>query len=479
MAAQMQARLDQLEAIVQALQDQNTNLQNEITALQNAPPPPAAPAGLAPAAAPAVVYAENPGRYDVNAIINFNTRLGTFIYDQGTKPLSKDFDMKSEDVVVFLQAFQQRCTEIGWSEGTMNITKFINSKGENIDLQSQYGQIDSATLKAQCERFCKVGEPDYGTRATQNNHMMGLCLNSSLTKGAMAKLQPYRAEYTFDGKIYAPLMFKVMMRLATIDSVATTEALRANLRELPAYASSVSGDIDKINQYFDQNYSQLIARGAKIDDPIGILFDAYRTVSCSHFRPYITRKHEMYLDGELMTLTHEQLMAMATDKFNYLKTKGLWGSQTEQEQIVAMAAQFEKLKGEFQLAKSLRATADKDPKDKASDKSTDKKKKDSKKKNKKNTKDRKQQKQDEAWKKVPPKAGEPKQKKSNDTTYNWCDHHMAWTVHTQAECKLGKSRAQQAQSATTDVANPAISTPSLPPAYAALLANMARCAADE
>ena len=484
MADQLQARLDQLEASLLNLQQQNTQLQNEVNILQAAaaaaPVPVVVPA--APAAAP-VIFAENPGRHDVEAIINFQTQLGTTIYDQGVKALPKEFDMKPESTVVFLQAFQARCTEIGWSEGTKNITKFTNANGTVIDLVAQYGQIDSATLKAQCERFAKLGGGDYGTRATQNNHMMSLCLSNTLTKDAMARLSPYRAEYTFDGKIYAPLLFKIITRLATIDSVATTEALRANLRELPAYAASVNGDIDKINQHFDENYSQLIARGAKIDDPIGILFDAYRTVSCSHFKTYIIRKHEMYLDGELPTLTHEQLMAMATDKFTYLKTKNLWGSKSDQDQIVAMAAELNKLKGQLNLSKALTQAAASSgptntPTGNESNKSNKKKKDGKKTKNKKDTGNKKWQKQDEAWKKVPPKAGEVKQKINKEKTYHWCEHHMSWTIHPPNACFLGQARTQlQAKTALDDASAPAVTSNNS--AYAALLANMARCAADE
>jgi len=487
MADQLQARLDQLEATLLNIQQQNTQLQNEVNVLQAAaaaaPMPVGVPAAAAAAAIP-VVFAENPGRYDVEAIINFQTRLGTTVYDQGVKALPKEFDMKPESTVVFLQAFQARCTEIGWSEGTKNITKFANASGTVIDLVTQYGQIDSATLKTQCERFAKVGGADFGTRATQNNHMMSLCLSNTLTKDATARLSPYRAEYTFDGKVYAPLLFKIIMRLATIDSVATTEALRANLRELPAYAASVSGDIDKINQHFDENYSQLIARGAKIDDPIGILFDAYRTVSCSHFKTYIVRKHEMYLDGELPTLTHEQLMAMATDKFTYLKTKNLWGSKSEQDEIVAMAAELNKLKGQLNLSKALtRAAATSGStnmaiRDDLTSKGNKKKKEGKKTKNKKDTGNKRSQKQDEAWKKVPPKAGEAKQKINKEKTYHWCEHHMSWTIHPPSECFLGQARTSlQARTATED-ANVSMPSPNTS-AYAALLANMARCAADE
>ena len=77
------------------------------------------------------------------------------------------------------------------------------------------------------------------------------------------------------------------MRLVTIDSVATTEALLANLRELPTYMTTVQGDIQKINSYLNKKYSQLIACNSTINDAIGILFDAYQVVPCQHFKTYI------------------------------------------------------------------------------------------------------------------------------------------------------------------------------------------------
>ncbi len=88
---------------------------------------------------------------------------------------------------------------------------------------------------------------------------MSMCLNKSLTASVRASLLTYRNEYTFDGIKYAPLMYKIIMRLATIDSVATTQTLRDNLQNLGMFAVTVKGDIDKINVEFDTNYSQLLA----------------------------------------------------------------------------------------------------------------------------------------------------------------------------------------------------------------------------
>ena len=81
-------------------------------------------------------------------------------------------------------------------------------------------------------------------------------------------------EYIFNGVEYAPLMYKVIMRLATIGSITTTQTLRDNLQNLSVFAATVQGDIDKINTEFDTNYSQILARGATANNPVGMLFDA-------------------------------------------------------------------------------------------------------------------------------------------------------------------------------------------------------------
>ncbi len=117
--------------------------------------------------------------------------------------------------------------------------------------------------------------------------MMSIHLAKLLTADVQARLLTYRNKYTFDGVKYAPLMYKIIMRLATIDSVATTQTLQDNLQSLGTYAAMVSGDIDKVHSKFNKNYSQLIARGATINDPIGILFEAYHVVPCHHFKLYI------------------------------------------------------------------------------------------------------------------------------------------------------------------------------------------------
>jgi hypothetical protein len=50
-------------------------------------------------------------------------------------------------------------------------------------------------------------------------------------------------------------MYKIIMQLATIDSIATTQTLRNNLQSLGMYVAVVSGNINKVHSKFNMNYS--------------------------------------------------------------------------------------------------------------------------------------------------------------------------------------------------------------------------------
>ncbi len=264
--------------------------------------------------------------------------------------------------VIFVEAFQRHANAMGWTKGTKQITTFTNCDGKSINIIKNYGQIDKATLKTACEQFCKAREIDSQTHAKQNNMMMRNCLSNLLSMEAKVRLLTYPNDYTFDGVEYAPLMYKVIMRLATIDSIATTQTLRDNLQNLGVFDAMVNDDIDKINSEFDQNYSQIIARGATADNPIGIIFEAYSVVPCYNFTTYMKRQHDNYLDGKL-TVTHEALMVSAKAKMDYLKLKGKWGAKSpDDEKIVAMAAKITALKGQLNLDPKLSAIAEEEKK---------------------------------------------------------------------------------------------------------------------
>jgi hypothetical protein len=215
-------------------------LQAQIFALQNAAP---AAAAAPPAGAATVVFADTPQTLGTNDLIDYSTKQGSTIFEQGCKPLddkalTNGFAITPNQTVIFVESFHRRAMTMGWNQGAMQITSFGNSNGCQVNIIKSYGQIDKATLKSECERFCKSGEVHSQTHAKQNNTMMSICLAKSLTADAQARLLTYRNEYTFDGVKYAPLMYKIIMRLATIDSIATTQ----NAARQPAVIGNICGN---------------------------------------------------------------------------------------------------------------------------------------------------------------------------------------------------------------------------------------------
>ncbi len=189
--------------------------------------------------------------------------------------------------------------------------------------------------------------------------MMAECIMCSLSASARICLLPFRGDYEFNSVVYAPLLHKKVMALATIDSVATTttKTLCLNLREISTYGATVKRNIKLLHTYFDTNHSQIISRGASVDDPINILFSPYAVIPCFEFRTYIKQKQDNYTDGSLK-LMHEELILLATNKSNLLVQEDKWGTiSLDEEKIIAMQAELTALKGQFTLAPNLKKVA--------------------------------------------------------------------------------------------------------------------------
>jgi hypothetical protein len=198
----------------------------------------------------------------------------------------------------------------------------------------------------------------------------------------------------------------------------------------------------------------------------------YSIVPCYNFTTYVKRQHDDYLDGKL-TVTHEAFMATAKAKMDYVKLKGKWGAKSpDDKKIVAMAAKISALKGQIKLDPKLGTIAEEGKK---KGNKGDKGEKGKKWKNKKNTSNKKDQKRDEMWKRVPNKGYEKKEKQVGKYTYNWCKHHMAWTVHKPSDCELGKKHKDN-QKKDRNKANSAVvasaATTTISPRYAAFLATL-------
>jgi hypothetical protein len=241
---------------------------------------------------------------------------------------------------------------LGWEKGAQNIIKFTNRDSRQISLIAEYGQIDADTLKTGYEPFILTTGINTDNRAVQNNVLMWRCLYKCLTKEAKATLLTYRKDYEIiiigELKVVAPLMYKMIMRLATLDGNTTVTALKTNLCELAQYAIKHNGNIDEIHTYFNQYYAQLKARGQSIDNVHTILFDAYLLgMPDATFHDYMHRLQDDWMDqtGDMRNATHKDIMKKANAKYDLLVNSGKWGAKSpDQEKIIALNAHVKELK---------------------------------------------------------------------------------------------------------------------------------------
>ena len=72
-----------------------------------------------------------PNVLEVDDVIDYSTKRGSAIYKKGIqalddKALTDGFAMTQSQTVVFTETLQNKCTQMGWNQGTSQITSFLN-----------------------------------------------------------------------------------------------------------------------------------------------------------------------------------------------------------------------------------------------------------------------------------------------------------------------------------------------------------------
>jgi hypothetical protein len=159
------------------------------------------------------------------------------------------------------------------------------------------------------------------------------------------------------------------------------------------------------------------------------------------------QKKDDYYDNinDMANADYKTIMLKAKTKYDMLlsSTDRPFGSPSKKEQhMIALQAELNEVKdSNLKLSKQLKSKLKSPAPGTNVNKVTSSPQRT---KNSKNNSDRRRQKQDEAWKKVAPKSGEPKTLKKDNKTWNWCIHHLAWCLHTSTDCRKGKDMLKQA-----------------------------------
>ena len=222
MAAAVNPMVDLLSQLT-TLSASNAALQGQVSTLQ------------AGAQAPtSTSFARTPVLMGQTDLLDSRKKADLSIYAEGKNPVFEGddrFDVKTETLGPFLKRLHRKATDQGWNNANnpqqialFNITH--NGALTTIDITKSYGCIEVTKLWIQCGRFMTGVDAQH--QANQNNQMMQVSIWDSLTMRAQQSLAQYESEYTFGGVICAPLLIKIIIRSATMDSRATISIIRAS-----------------------------------------------------------------------------------------------------------------------------------------------------------------------------------------------------------------------------------------------------------
>ena len=295
-------------------------------------------------------FAISPGQAEAATLIDMRSKRGTSLNDARCRELPTKFDFSPKHTVSFETKLKRRAAKMGWDNASQGIIKWTNTDGMAIGLISQYGQINAATLKTACDIFLTGAKS--AERMAQNNAMASKPVLATLTDDANIKLLAYRDEYevTPDGAnssvVVFPLLYKTIMRLATLDTSATSAAIRNNIMKVAEYAKKVNGDVDQINAFVDLNYTQLKARGDTVPDASTAIMKAYIASPDVKFSKYFSKKLDDYWDEtpEMHNISVEALLKKAKSKFDLIKSQDEWGALSQEAQdIIALKSMVDEM----------------------------------------------------------------------------------------------------------------------------------------
>lgn len=266
-------------------------------------------------------------------VIDYSTKEGRKIYEVATAALPVKFDLQTKNLLLFLKMLGSRAKRSNWAD----VLSIPDAQAKKHDLIKDYGQVSMSEVRSHAATYMEAED-----RKAQNSAQIVACLELSLSKEALKQVYSRYREYKFNGQENRPMMLKVIISLAHIDTKATVSFIRTNLSSLDSYMEKIGSNIETFNEYVRSQHDALEARGEQTQDLLVNLFKGYMAVKDKAFRDYMAKKKDEYEEGA--NINEDSLMEFARNKYRVLVQEERWNSKSpEEQQIVALTAQVSRM----------------------------------------------------------------------------------------------------------------------------------------
>ena len=433
MVQQLQAQIANLTTQLQALSQQQPVIQQQQQQQQQV---------QAPAPAPAA-FAINPSS-SVSGLLDYTDKIHVGIYNRATESLFGDndedkFNLKAENIQTLLSLLYDRGVNFNISvlQVPSSMAQIGAQNPQTLNFCKHHREIPKDVLKAYVNSYMGTT-----TRAAQDDNILMVLMQHSLSKKAYRSISLNREDYTVNNTNSGLLMLDTILDESAVEANLDPQIIHIEIAKSVSKFQELNYSVTDFNDWIRSKVAELQQCGKATTEALETLlphvFEAYTSSNDPTFVSYIGTVRDYHRDHPSETYNYKVLMSKAKDKYDSIQ-KDLLRKQAQSagadtaDPIVALKAEIKAQKRTItKLHKKFKGEA------KAEAKSSGEGKK------KKKKKEWKAFPEELKTKAAPSDASKPLV--IGDKEYWFCTKHQKWGRHTTDECEKDKDGATPADS---------------------------------
>jgi hypothetical protein len=365
-----------------------------------------------------------------NMYLDYTTTQSIKFYNKGVEKLPGEA-FNGKLLLTWLIQVQDKANMFTW-------TSILTINGK--PLTQNFTKISMEEVRAHAQAY-----QDRSSRDAQNSEMIIQCLKASITRTAYNKVYLQREKYIILRKNTLEQVEDGICFLKTIidnyhsNTRSSTKQIRKQLATLNHYMRMVAkGDVSKLCEHTRELMFELNAAEEATNDLLANLSEALKEAPDSNFQRWLSNQVDLWSMRKLdWKQDGSDFMEEAEIYYQEAINTHKWGRKSYRPDVQCAFksttsddewTEVQKKKDESKIYKDKIKTLTAKLKEytiaytsrwsRQYEVNNDKK---------------------YAWKKIPPKDGDPLIKKvpvnGISKTYYWCPYHLQWTVHSPKECK--------------------------------------------
>ena len=188
-----------------------------------------------------------------DTVIDYEAPEGIKTYKRATTALKDEYDGKLDGISVFKMQLMNKAKAEGWSnESTSNVINIpkdgANARNGTFNIIKEHTQLSKDTIDQWANSTILSGTIN---RQAQNNKNMNVCIIGTLTKEFLSEIDLKEASYTRNRIIVAPLLVKIILEKAEMDTKVTSAIIRTELQQLDTKMVELNNNVHTFVEFVE------------------------------------------------------------------------------------------------------------------------------------------------------------------------------------------------------------------------------------